>query len=391
MRIGIVLPEVPGYSETFFNSKIKGLQESGHYIIVFSNKKARNKFSYEVKSSYPVFEKKSFKQSGLFAVVLIKTFIKNPAITVNLIRLESKTGKSFSESLKSVYINSHILSGKLDRIHFGFTTMILKRENVAKAIGAKMSISFRGYDINVFPLKNKDCYKNLWRKVDKVHTISDYLYRKALSLGLPKEVEFQKITPAIDISSFKVKDEIGKINKKIKILTVGRLNWIKDYETSISAMKILNERGIDFTYNIIGEGAELERLTFAVYQSGLQDKVNFLGKKEHKEINEYMRESDIYLQPSMQEGFCVSVLEAQATGLQCIVSDAEGLKENVIDGVTGWVVKRRSPEKFAEKITEVINLPDHKRKETAMNARKRVETEFTIEGQKKKFNKFFTE
>lgn len=390
MRIGLVLPEVPGYSETFFTSKIKGLQESGHEVIVFSNKKTGQKFNYEVKSPYPVSEKRSFRQFILFTVILITTFLKNPSNSIELFKLESKNGKSISESLKSVYINSHILSSKLDWLHFGFTTMTQKRENVAEAIGAKMSISFRGYDINIFPLKNKDCYKNLWRKVNKVHTISEYLYSKALSLGLSQEVEFQKITPAIDISSFKVKDEIGKINTKIKILTVGRLNWIKDYETSISAMKILNERGIDFTYNIIGEGAELERLTFAVYQSGLQDKVNFLGKKKHSEINRIMRESDIYLQPSMQEGFCVSVLEAQATGLLCIVSDADGLKENVIDGVTGWVVQRRSPEELADKVIEVLKFSDEKRKETAVNARKRVEEEFTIEEQKIKFQKFFT-
>ncbi|MEZ4824312.1 MAG: hypothetical protein R2942_18715 [Ignavibacteria bacterium] len=58
--------------------------------------------------------------------------------------------------MKSVYINSHILSEKIDRLHFGFMTMTLKRENVAKAIDAEMSVSFRGYDINVYPLKIPD-------------------------------------------------------------------------------------------------------------------------------------------------------------------------------------------------------------------------------------------
>ncbi len=104
-----------------------------------------------------------------------------------------------------------------------------------------------------------------------------------------------------------------------------------------------------------------------------------------------MNESDIYLQTSLQEGFCVSVLEAQAAGLLCVVSDVEGLKENVVDGSTGWIVNRRDPEAFANKIVEVINLSDDKRKEIALNARKRVETDFKIEDQKLKFVNFFTE
>jgi len=102
-----------------------------------------------------------------------------------------------------------------------------------------------------------------------------------------------------------------------------------------------------------------------------------------------MRESDIYIQTSLQEGFCVSVLEAQASGLLCVVSDADGLKENVIDGITGWVVKRREPGEFASKIEYVINLPEEMRKEISINARKRVEENFTIENQNLLFKEFF--
>lgn len=389
MRIGIVLPEAPQYSETFFNHKIRGLTESGFDVIVFSNKKEKKKIGFEIKSAYPVLEKNPVKQTAMMIWVLGLTFIKAPKNFIRLFNIELKDGGSVSKSLKSVYINSHILTEKIDCLHFGFATMALKRENVAKAVNAKMSVSFRGFDINIYPLKNPGCYDLLWKKTDKVHSISDYLYKKSLRLGLSKDVFYRKITPAIDIKQFRVKDNQGNIGNKIRILTIGRLNWIKDYETAISAMKILKEKGIDFIYNIVGAGTELERLTFAVYQSGLQDRVFFSGKKEHKEINNMMRESDIYLQTSMQEGFCVSVLEAQASGLLCIVSDADGLKENVQEDVTGWIVKRRDPQAFASKIEYVINMPEYKRKEVSINARKRVEESFTIENQNLLFKEFF--
>lgn len=389
MRIGLVLPEAPQYSETFFNHKIKGLKESGFEVIVFSNKKEKKKYGYEIRSAYPVYENDNLKQIVMFIWVLSKTFIKARRRFVKLYRLEKESGRTLTESLKSVYINSHILTNVTDHLHFGFATMALKRENTAEAAGSKMSVSFRGFDLNVYPLKNPGCYDLLWKKVEKVHTISDYLYAKALKSGLSPDIFFRKITPAIDISSFRIKEQQGMIGKKIKFLTIGRLNWIKDYETAISAMKILKNKGFDFIYNIVGNGTELERLSFAVYQCGLQDNVFFTGRKEHKEINQMMRESDIYIQTSLQEGFCVSVLEAQASGLLCIVSDADGLKENVKDGVTGWTVKRREPGEFASKIEYVINLPEEKRNEISINARKRVQDNFTIEKQNLLFKEFF--
>jgi len=65
------------------------------------------------------------------------------------------------------------------------------------------------------------------------------------------------------------------------------------------------------------------------------------------------------------------------------------LKENVQEDVTGWIVKRRDPQAFASKIEYVINMPEYKRKEVSINARKRVEESFTIENQNLLFKEFF--
>jgi len=237
MKIGLVLPEVPQYSETFFNFKINGLVESGFEVLLFTgNKKnSKNRANEKVKviPAYPVYRSSSIYQFLLFIYVVSFRFIFSLKKTLKLISLESKVGKNFSERMKSVYLNAHILKENIDVLHFGFTTMAIQRENVAKAMNAKMSVSFRGYDINIYPLKNPDCYKNVWRNIDKVHTISNYLREKAVSLGLPEKTPYLKITPAIDfekLSQNKIRTDISVP----KILTVGRLNWIKNYETAIS-------------------------------------------------------------------------------------------------------------------------------------------------------------
>jgi colanic acid/amylovoran biosynthesis glycosyltransferase len=388
MRIGLVLPDVPKYSETFFNNKIRKLTESGFEVLVFAGKRNSGKHFFKNYAPYPVHGNK-LKQSFSFIYVILKSLLTAPGRTFRLFSKERKDGKSFSESVKSIYLNAHILPFKLDWLHFGYATMSLKRENLAGVMGAKMGVSFRGFDINVYPLKNPGCYDKLWKNVDKVHSISDYLYKKALKLGLSDKTGFEKITPAIDINMFKLKSDSGTINSPLRILTVGRLSWIKNFETAISVIKILKDRGVNVTYDIAGAGTELERLKFAVYQNGLEKFVKFHGQVSQDKIKELMNNSDIYLQPSYQEGFCVSVIEAQATGLLCVVSDADGLKENVIDGVTGWIAPKRKPEKFAEKIEDILKLTDAERKEIALNARKRVEKEFDIEIQKEKFVKFY--
>lgn len=388
MRIGLVLPEAPQYSETFFNLKIQGLKESGFEVILFTGSKNKKMRDPEIRSAYPVRKGNVFIQAFLYTYVLSKTFLFSPKRTLSLLKLESEDGKNFKECLKSVYINAHIFPEDIDILHFGFTTMALKRENTAKSMNALMSVSFRGYDINIYPLKNPGCYKKVWENTDKVHTISEYLRGKAVKYGLSENTPYKKITPAVDPDKFP-QSEIRKEISVPVILTVGRLNWIKNYETAISAMKMLADDGVNFKYTIVGEGPETERLKFAVYQLGLRDKIIFAGKKSHDEVKDLMSKTDIYLQPSFEEGFCVSVLEAQAAGLMCIVSDAEGLKENIIDGKTGWIIAKRDFRSFKNKIKDVMEMNYERRKEISDNARSRIINEFKAEEQKKYFKEFF--
>src|SRR5690606_16415229 len=97
------------------------------------------------------------------------------SVIVRYIKLERKEGTRWVLILKKIYLNAYILKQKLDWLHFGFATMALGSETVAKAIGAKMAVSFRGFDIAVYPIKNPGCYKTLWKYVDKLHAISDDL------------------------------------------------------------------------------------------------------------------------------------------------------------------------------------------------------------------------
>lgn len=389
MRIGIVLSQTPGYSETFFNSKIKGLLEHGVDVHLYCQSKK------EDFTICPVFISPRISQNLLLqAWYFIKEFTlllpHLPAI-FHYINLERKEGTKWLQIFKKIYLNAHLLKAKLDWLHFGFATMALGSETVAKAIGAKMAVSFRGFDINVYPIKHPDCYNNLWKQVDKVHSISHYLYKKAVGLGLSSEIPFIIITPAVQIETLPSFKETAN-NDTIKIVTIARLSWIKGLDVAIAAMRILKENGVKFTYHIIGDGDKnrTERYKFMVYELGLNDEVVFCGKLPHTQTLEHLSTTDIYVQPSLNEGFCNAVLEAQAMGKLAIASNVGGLPENIVDGKTGWLFESQSSEALAKKIEMVLALSEIYKKTISQNTLKRLKEEFNIEKQQKEFIKFYT-
>ncbi|MBB6681138.1 glycosyltransferase family 4 protein [Aequorivita sp. 609] len=387
MRIGLVLSTTPGYSETFFRSKIKGLQENGVEVYLFCQNK-NDDFTLCPVIVSPRVSKNPFLQLYFFIkeFVLLLPYVST---VVRYVKLERVEGTGWGQVFKKLYLNAHLLKAKLDWLHFGFATMALGSETVARTIGAKMAVSFRGFDIAVYPVKHPNCYRLLWKYVDKVHTISDDLLNLALKHGLSKDVPVEKITPAIDVNVFKTsKKDVHKLDVPV-FMTTGRLHWKKGLVATLEALAILKEEAVDFTYKIIGEGKEYERIAFAAYQLVLKDRVQFLGKLPHAEVKRELEEASIYIQYSIQEGFCNAVLEAQAMGKLCIVSNAEGLTENVLHGKTGWVVPKYSPYLLAEQIKKVLLMADHEKSKITQNAENRVREEFNVQKQQREFLEFY--
>lgn len=384
MKIGLVLSNTPSYSETFFNSKIKKLQESGHEVTLFAKK---NKDYKDAKVIAPlsvnILGVLTFVCYGLFNMLTFRAFY--------LLELQERQSKQ--RALKNTFLNAHILAQKLDWLHFGYATMALNRELVAEVIQAKMAVSFRGYDINVYPLQNKDCYKLLWRKIDKVHSISKYLLYKAYNLGLSSKIDYKIINPAIDFK----KINLLKVNKQIenlkifKIVTIARLNWIKGVQYAIDAMKYLLAENIDFEYRIIGGGTkqEVEYAKFLIHEHNLENKVFIEGKLSHLDTYQALKMADVYIQPSIGEGFCNAVLEAQAFGKLCIVTNAGGLPENIINNKTGIIIPTLSSVEIFNAIKTIINMPEEQKDKFSKFGKKNVRENYNIEKQQQEFLDFY--
>jgi glycosyltransferase involved in cell wall biosynthesis len=390
MRIGIVLAAVPGYSETFFRSKIQFLQESdGMEVILFADNKLEGISLSECPVVYaPMISNKRFFGGLEFIMQVAKACFIHPIKSLRLLKINQMSGFRILDNLKSLVKSVHILRHELDWIHFGFGTMAIGRENLARVIGAKMAISFRGFDHYIYPLKHVGCYSLVFKVTDQFHLLSHGMKRTLIAHGVD-ELRISVITPAINHKKFIPNHVKDNVDKKLSIATVARLHWIKGLEYTLEALFLLKEKGIDFSYKLIGEGEERERLIFAVHQLGLQQQVTFTGRLAPDEVVKALDEADLYLQYSIQEGFCNAVLEAQAMGLLCVVSDAEGLSENVIHEQTGWVVPKRRPVLLAQQIEDILSINNQLLCEIKNNAMKRVGEQFNLTKQKEAFISFY--
>ena len=392
MRIGLVLPNLPAYSETFFRNKVLGLQQNGHEVILFVNSKPKSSNYLNCKIvTAPKLSGNKLNVAISSVIQTLKAVFVHPRKNLSLYKLNRKDGISFKDNLKNIIANQFLLNEKLDWLHYGFGTMALGRENVAQVMGAKMAVSFRGFDYYVYPVKNPNCYKTLFSKNVQYHVLSEGMKRGLIQQNISSS-QIHKITPAIDDNLFdinSIKKEKTGDNKIIQITTTARLHWIKGLEYTLQALAILKQNNIEFQYTIIGEGTERERLMFAAHQLGIKENVILEGKLSPSEVKKHLEKTDIYIQYSLQEGFCNAVLEAQAMGLLCIVSDAEGLSENVINNQTGWVVPKRNPQLLAQKIEEVISLADVEKEKIKQNAVQRIQKEFNLHKQQQEFLDFY--
>jgi colanic acid/amylovoran biosynthesis glycosyltransferase len=387
IRLGVVLSTVPAFSETFFDSKIDLLVKGGVEVTMLARGKKWFAPSVKVVNPWPVPINLFLRAICVIWIVPI-TWLRAPVHTWRFWQLEIKEGTTLKERLRLVYINSHILVRNFDWLSFGFATQALNRECVAKAIGAKMAVSIRGYDIQVYPLKYPDCYQKVWNYTDKLHSLSQALVRDAQRWGLPSDLPVSIIPPAIDTLRF------GQTPKKgwgapLRFVTVARLHWIKGLSYSIRAMTLLKQKGHSFTYHIIGEGEAREQLLFEIDRENLTDCIFLEGRQPAEKIMTMLNQCDVYFQPSLSEGFCNAVLEAQVSGAACIVSAAGGLVENVIDGVSGWTVPPGNPEAISQKVIEILELPQAVTDGIRLAARDHVLTNYNLDLHATKWKDFY--
>lgn len=398
MNLVLVVHGFPKLSETFIVSKFLGLFEHGHSVYVVCNQSHSNEWENfqqlkskpqprkRVKVQWPV--RPRWLVGVLLPLKLVSAFWNAPKHTFQYL---SRALKRFSivELLRRFYLDADIVVAKPDVIHFEFGTLAVDRMYLKEFLQCKLIVSFRGYDLNFSGLDRADFYDEVWANTDCLHLLGEDLWKRALARGCPPGKCHILIPPAIDIQFFAppsrtFSSSVGTPERPLRIVSVGRLEWKKGYEFALQAVRLVRAQGLEVEYHIIGDGGYLEALTFCRHQLGLHNTVEFLGALPREQVREQLEWADVFLHAAVSEGFCNAVLEAQAMRLPVVTSDADGLAENVRDGVTGYVVTRRSPEKLAERMLVLAN-DGALRIQMGVAGRQRVVEHFDVQNQIQRF------
>lgn len=151
-----------------------------------------------------------------------------------------------------------------------------------------------------------------------------------------------------------------KINNLFNIVQVSRLDHTKKGQhILLEALAVLrdNYKITNFHLDFIGEGESFSFLEEMSMQYGLQDKVSFLGLKDRAFIYAHLQNYDLLVQPSLFEGFGLTVAEGMAAKIPVLVSD-RGPIEIIEQGKYGYFFERGNVEECALKIKEIMESPN---------------------------------
>lgn len=141
----------------------------------------------------------------------------------------------------------------------------------------------------------------------------------------------------------------------LTFLFVGRLENQKGLIYLIEAVKLLASSRKDFRVIIVGEGSLRGALQSRVSAYHLEHFIFFVGAKGKAELRDYYQHADIFVLPSLWEGFPLTILEAWASGVAVIATKVNGIPAICIDKKNALLISKENPQELFAAMEMVLN------------------------------------
>lgn len=149
-------------------------------------------------------------------------------------------------------------------------------------------------------------------------------------------------------------------------------SWEPRYGVDVLAQAFVRAAGSrpELSLMLLGGGSQGGRIRQILLNGGVLDRVTFVGQVSQTELPRWYHRADLYTSPSHVDGSSVSLMEALACGLPCLVSDIPANKEWVTEGENGWLFPDGVADALAAKILQAMDqrklLPQIGRKARAV-------------------------
>jgi glycosyltransferase involved in cell wall biosynthesis len=226
--------------------------------------------------------------------------------------------------------------------------------------------------------------RSLYRGADAIACISHDLEREAIEAGVPRErvhylpnpVDCDRFAPALGDTRQALRLRLGLADTAVVGVFVGRLSREKGALELIRAwaqakpdarLVVIGPPMTDHPWDVSAEARALAD------QSGLGDRIKFLGGQPAENVAEWLSVSDFAIQPSHFEAMGLAAAEAMAAGLPVIASDTGGFRDFVTPDETGLLVPVKDVDALAQAIRRLVS-DSALRARMSVNARRRAET-----------------
>ena len=280
---------------------------------------------------------------------------------------------------------------------------------IAKKAGVKKTAAHArsaGVDKGLKGIMTRFLRRNLADKADYLFTCSELAGISVYGEKAVREGKTIFIPNAIDCAGFtfdpekrkKMREKLGLTDALI-IGHVGRFHYAKNHEyllrvfaelcrMSAGAGGSTAETGADQNYHLIllGEGPLMEDTRKLAEELGVADKVHFLGN--HKNIADYYQAMDYFVYPSRYEGMPGTIVEAQASGLPCLMSDTI-CREVIATELVDTMSIEKEPKVWAEELQRRIDALVSKQENREKYAAKMAAAGFDVQAQAERMMRFY--
>lgn len=277
---------------------------------------------------------------------------------------------------------------KIDLIHAQKSAGILSGllgYLLTKFTGVPYIITIQSADFSIYrPYFNIKIVKNIFKAIEKItiknaatcHSVSNHLknhlkiYNPKKIVVIPNGVNQEVFVP--NKNKLKTRKELGFDTENLIMACDSRLENKNGTHDVVEAANYFKEDIQDFKIIVVGDGPDRKRLEKMIEKYNLRDKIFLLGRVQYFDLPRLMAACDIFVRPSLAEGFGISFIEAMACGVGVIATPVGGIVDFLRDGENGLFCEPGNPKDIAEKIKLLItdkNLSEQLAKNSIRTAR----------------------
>ncbi len=256
--------------------------------------------------------------------------------------------KTIEELVKLAHVEKAALIVSQGVVANAYARLAAKKCGIPHLVTVHSDINY-DYPDQVRKILYKISDKQLRKVTKKYITVSKYLKAELMESGVGAN-KISVIYNGVDATPFKDEGRKPKAKNLTTIGSIGRFHYTKGYHNLITAFAYIKDLPVKLV--IYGDGDERQELEELVKQLGLSGQVSLPGYIE--EIGVALEGIDLYIQPSLMEGFGLTVVEAMLAKKPVIVTPAGSLPELVTDGQTGLITGDTRPESIAVTLKALI-------------------------------------